>query len=91
MLRREESLTTRGIAQNFIYGLEGCRLCSCCHLFALQAVIEFLCLLMLAALLSECCHEILVLDLEPVLVYFHIYVESDEEILITSRIILFSF
>lgn len=72
VLRRDEALTTWDIAEYFIHGLERCRLCSCCHLLALQAIIEFLCLLMFAALLAEGCHKILILSLEPVLVYLNI-------------------
>lgn len=70
--RRDEALPTWPIAEYFIYRVKGCRLRSCCHLLALQAIVEFLGLLMFAALLSECCHKTLVLSLEPVLVYLHV-------------------
>lgn len=72
VLRSDEALTAWDVAEYFVHGFEGCRLCSCCHLLALQAIIEFLCLLMFAALLSERCHEILIFNFEPVLVYLHV-------------------
>lgn len=72
VLRRGEALTTWDIAEDLIDGLERRGLCSCCHLLTLQAIVEFLCLLMFAVLLSVCCYEILILGLEPVLVYLHV-------------------
>ena len=72
MVRRGESLTTWDIAEDFIHGLERCRLCSCCHLLAFQAVIEFLGLLVFAALFSKCCYQVLILSLELVLIYMHV-------------------
>ena len=91
MLRRDKGLATWDIAEDFIHGLERCRLCSCCHLLTLQAIIEFLCLLMFAAFFTECCHEILILNFEPILVYLHVYSGLVEKALVTPSLILFNF
>ena len=71
-MRRSEALTTWDIAEDFINRLERCRLCSCCHVLALQAIVKLLRLLMFPAFLSVCCYKVLILGLESVLVYVHV-------------------
>ena len=58
----------------------GCMLGGSCHLFAFQAVVELLCLGVLAILLSQSNHEVLIVGLESLLVDVHFWwwVESGD-------------
>lgn len=75
VMRADETLLAGNVPEHFIDRLKSCRLRGGCHLFPLQTLVELLSLLMFATLLTEGCHELRILLLEPVLLDLHVYYE----------------
>ena len=71
----DETLLAGNIPEHFIDRFKSCRLRGGCHLFPLQTIVELLGLLMFTTLLTESCHELRILLLEPVLLDLHICFE----------------